>query len=100
MKVQTIWKFPIETTDFQNLVMPKGAKVLCVQIQDDNPFIWAMVDPSAEKEERSFLVLGTGHPVQTEDLNLDYIGTYQLKNGLLVFHLFESTVYIPYQLRD
>lgn len=32
-----IYKFPIETTDVQNIAMPSGAEILCVQVQHGIP---------------------------------------------------------------
>ena len=62
----TIYKYELlkpQTT----LSMHKGAKILCVQVQEhfmkERPCIWALVDPQAEKEERHFKVYGTGHEI-------------------------------------
>lgn len=84
----TIWKYTIETTDRQFLLMPKGAKILCVQMQHGEPRLWALVDPTAEKEPRDVLVCGTGR--QVPEGNNKYIGAYQLLAGNLVFHVFEK----------
>lgn len=66
--------------------MPKGAKILTVQMQLENPFMWCLVDPDAELHTRRFELIGTGHLF---DNGLrEYIGTFQLTSNL-VFHLFE-----------
>lgn len=84
----TIWKYDLEITDEQKIKMPLKAKVLCVQIQNGLPKIWIKVNPENEKEERTFLTVGTGHIMLKNDMQYDeYIGTYQFKE--LVFHLFE-----------
>ncbi|MEE9451060.1 MAG: hypothetical protein V3V72_13505 [Ignavibacteriaceae bacterium] len=89
---ETIWKFELETTEDQKIEMPVNAKILTVQSQDEIPCLWALVDPSAKKEIRLFEVFGTGHPVGYDmGVNRNYIGTYQLQNGALVFHVFEYT---------
>lgn len=75
----SIWKFPLAT----EVVMPVGAKVLTVQVQHDVPCIWAVVDPSADRETRRFAVVGTGHPV---DRKGPYIATFQLE-GVHVFEV-------------
>jgi len=87
-----IFKYPIGIHDKLTIRMPEGAKVLCVQTQkseaDEVPCIWALVDDKAPTEERTFLTFGTGHPI--EKMPGDWIGTYQLEDGALVFHVFEE----------
>lgn len=83
----SIWKFPVEPGDDIKVEMPKGAKILCVQEQFDGPCLWALVETENEKEERRFELYGTGHKVLMTLKN--YIGTFQLRGGHLVFHLFE-----------
>lgn len=87
--MKTIWKFELDTTDFQRIAMPKGATLLYVAVQRDTPCIWAEVDPEAKQFERSFAIYGTGHPMQA--INRNYIGSYMLHGGALVFHVFELT---------
>jgi hypothetical protein len=88
--MRTVYKYPIEIKGVQELDMPVGASVLTVQIQRGRPCIWAIVDPEqAEINPRSFRLAGTGHPIDGDDV-LCYIGTFQLSEGDLVFHLFES----------
>lgn len=86
--MRQIWKFQLETTDLQSVEMPDGAKVLTVQVQHGTPCIWAECDTEAEKEKRWFRTFGTGHPMP--DKPGEYIGTYQLNGGDLVFHVFDE----------
>lgn len=89
---KSIWKFGLETTDNQEIEMPIGAEILTVQTQHEQPCLWALVHPSAEKEIRHFEVFGTGHEVSyPTGTDRKYIGTYQLHGGSLVFHVFEYT---------
>lgn len=89
--MKTIWKFPLAVTDFQKVDMPLGAKVLAVQPQGDQVCLWALVDPAAENDRRGFWIHGTGHPIEHEKHLGAYIGTFQLRGGALVFHVFEHT---------
>jgi hypothetical protein len=68
--------------------MPKHAKVLCVQNQFALTCIWAIVDPTAEIEQRNFRWFGTGHPMPESPLH--YVGTVQINGGELIFHLFQE----------
>jgi hypothetical protein len=95
MKNQTVYKYQVPIEDVFVLSMPVGAVVLTVQTQrlgqgglaKDVAFIWALVDPVAPNQPRKFRLAGTGHPI-TEEID-SYIGTFQLQEGRLVFHLFE-----------
>jgi hypothetical protein len=83
--MKTIWKFPIETTDVQDVMMPAGARILCVQVQNGVPCLWAVVEPNNCEARRCIRVFGTGGDAHDQG---DYIGTYQLANGALVLHVF------------
>jgi len=88
---KTIWKFQLETKDDQMIVMHKGAKILCVQTQHEQPCLWVLVDANQKTDERYFEIFGTGHYIRwkTDKPYRKYIGTYQLTEGALVFHVFE-----------
>lgn len=83
---KTIWKYPIETTDQQELLLPSGAVILAVQTQAGAPCLWAMVRPGQPAERWGITTYGTGHPCYSEAEH--YVGTYQLADGGLVFHVF------------
>ncbi|MBU2060058.1 MAG: hypothetical protein KKB38_20300 [Gammaproteobacteria bacterium] len=85
--MRTIWKYQIPIQDYFELELPKDAEILTVQMQYGIPCLWALVDPTAQQEFRLFRLSGTGHPVET--LNLDYIGTVQQAEGQLIWHVFE-----------
>ena len=86
---QAIWKYQLLTTGFQFIEMPRGAQILCVQMQHDSPHIWAIVNPDEKKmRPRKINTYGTGQLMEGEILER-YIGTYQLHSGALVFHVFE-----------
>lgn len=87
---KTIWKYQCETTDKFVIRIPKGAEILTVQTQHSHPFIWVLVDPEEEAEERIFKIFGTGHAIVSEKgMNREYVGTFKQGNEILVFHLFE-----------
>lgn len=88
--MKTIWKYELKNTDRQIIEMPANAIVLTVQVQYGGPCLWAIVNPNTKlKETRSFNIYGTGNPVpQSPGI---YIGTYQLCEGQLVFHVFEES---------
>lgn len=104
----TIWKFPLPEPpnppqSVFEIEMPRGAKILAVQAQSEYPCIWALVRSDAPKVKRRFLVFGTGQEIQHEVIKAasptgyvdpdwfeeDYVGTFQLYGGRLVFHVFD-----------
>jgi hypothetical protein len=87
---QQIWKFKIDPGKVMVIEMPVKSEILCVQMQNNEPHIWVLVSPESEKEERYFELYGTGHDIYS-DMGMDrkYIGTFQIQNEGLVFHLFE-----------
>jgi len=71
--------------------MPVGARVLYVDPETSSAALvvtfWAQVETSiTETEERSFNIVGTGHPIPT---GATYRGTTQMRDLGLVFHLYE-----------
>lgn len=91
--METIYKYQLKVENRQVIEMPAEATPLTIQIQEGNPCLWALVDPSvAIKQERTFLTFGTGHPIASS-ASLVYIATYQhyqQLNGRLVCHVFEE----------
>lgn len=81
--MKTIWKFDIfgDTP----IIMPVGAQILGVGVQDDNPYLWALVDTLAGREERRISVVGTGWEVPESGV---YLGTYFTER--FVWHIFEE----------
>lgn len=87
---KSIFKYNLETTDKQTVLMPKGAEILTIQAQDEHAKLWALVDPTAHLEERTIEIFGIGHPVCCDmGVECKYISTYQLFGGNCVFHAFE-----------
>lgn len=84
--MNTVYKYGFDITDDFELELPKGARILHVDVQNGYPYIWALVDPDAPKEKKKFHLAGTGHPINEKIKN--HIGTFLLHEGALVFHLF------------
>lgn len=83
-----VYKFMLEISDEQKVLMPDGAKVLTVQVQKGKPCIWAECNPDNEPVLRTFLIRGTGHPID-DDIKKMCIGTIQMLDGSIVYHVFE-----------
>lgn len=86
--MKKVYKYELAIDDYVSISMPKGSKILHLDLQYGRPFIWALVDPDAEEETRNFRVAGTGHEIG-DTYCQRYIGSFMLMNGALVFHVFE-----------
>ena len=88
--MKTIWKFPLQITDRQPVVIPVGAKPLTVQLQGDKPCLWALVDPGKAMRRTTIVIAiyGTGHPI--EEGPGEYISTFQADQ--FVLHAFNMGV--------
>jgi len=85
----TVYKYPISPCGEQSIVLPEGAEILCVQPQQDVPFLWARVNTEAKPEARSIVIVGTGHDCpRLLGSKVKYLNTFQLHEGALVFHAF------------
>lgn len=88
----TIYKYrlwPVDHGDKVIIDLPFGAQVLSVGVQSNEPHIWALVNPKADKLPRKFYIHGTGHPIDSA-ANKKFVGTVHLYDGGLVFHIFEE----------
>lgn len=86
--MRAIWKYQIHGPRV-TLEMPEGAKILSLQVQHNIPTLWVMVEPYAAKDSRTFRAVPTGGEFDAEGLT--YIGTFQMNDGTLVFHILEET---------
>jgi hypothetical protein len=87
--LSTIWKFPLEITDEQEINVPVGAKILCLQMQEGLPCLWVQVNPQASTYPMRIVMYGTGHEI-TDTPNLRYLGSFQCYGGTFVSHVFEQ----------
>lgn len=77
--MKTVYKYP--TGEIQ---IPKGAKVLTAEIQNEKVCIWAEVDTEQVLEHRTFHVYGTGHLIPEQAC---YVST--VFDGAFVWHIYE-----------
>jgi hypothetical protein len=86
--MRKVFKYKVPLADTFDLELPVNAQLLHVHNQNDEIWLWALVDLEVDiVERRRFRLAGTGHPVAESTLN--YAGTAHIHDGALVFHLFE-----------
>jgi len=78
----------MKVVDVQSVKIPVFARILTVQTQNDLPQLWVLCDESEDVERRTFVTYGTGRRM-SEDPG-EYVGTYQMLGGSLVYHVFEK----------
>lgn len=84
-----IYKYKLGISDYREIKMPKNAQVLTVKNQNNDIFIWAIVNPLEDEEVRSFMVFGTGNDYDLSNSNIVYIDTVIINQ--FVWHVFEYT---------
>lgn len=86
-----IHKYTLALNRMQVISMPKGAKILCVQLQRQVPCMWAEVPTNHTKvatQERTIAMYATGH--DRVDPNAKYLGTVTFDDSLGI-HVYEVT---------
>lgn len=87
-----IYKYPLQVLGMQTLTVPRDAKFLSLQVQKEQPCLWATVDPEEKRVEHWVIyTIGTGHSMP-EGIPFMYMGTYQLGSGAFVGHVFVDAV--------
>ena len=84
--MRKVYKYDIPMEDEFTLDLPTGSQILTAQSQFNQPKLWVLVDPDKPKKPAKFRLAGTGHPI--DDRVGQYICSFQLHGGALVFHLF------------
>lgn len=89
--MSVVWKYDLPTKD-HTLLLPEFAEVIHVDMQNDIPRIWVLIDdPHRTRKPRRFKTYETGKEFPP-DRNRKYIGTFfSTSTGRdLVWHVFEE----------
>ncbi len=95
MNPVTVWKFPLPrptSTGRSFIDMPVATRILSVGIQDDALVVWALVDPSPEKQPgspRRFIVANTGVEIPGFPEGARFLGTVTSSTGV-VWHVWDG----------
>lgn len=86
--MNSVYKYQLETTSIQNVMLPFSAEILSVECQGDNIVLYAFVDTTETKKKIAEVrVYGTGHTV-AHGVGFRFIGTAKMHNGNLMWHVF------------
>lgn len=93
MKNDIIQRYPLQIkTGQQEIVLPEGAELLTVQIQERVPVLWALINPFNVKTTRVFEVHQTGDAllgITNNKTNYKYISSFQCEKTKTAHHIFE-----------
>lgn len=85
--MQKIYKYELDNALEQKLLLPIGADILDVDMQDEKIILWAIVDVDAQVYEiRQIHMFYTGHECHMG--NYTHLAT--LQNNGIVKHVFEE----------
>lgn len=97
--MRVIWKYPLEITDLQCVMMPEHATILSVHEQNGQICLWAEVRAENTPSRRQIEIIGTGNPIEYHAPSKDgwlgghierrFIGTVVESRRPLVWHVFE-----------
>lgn len=83
-----IWKYELQITDYQDIHVPEGARLLSIHNQHDVLCIWVYCDPERKTETWTFQIFGTGQTIDPhEGYGMAFVGTVVM--GLFVWHVFK-----------
>lgn len=84
--MHTVWKFPIQILDVQDVMMPPHAEIIHAGLDPQGqPCVWARVKPTDVKVERGVYLTGTGTPIPDGDNR--HVGSFT--HGPFVWHVWE-----------
>lgn len=84
---RVIYKYPLDLAKEQELLLPFAPQLLCVQVQNNQPYLWAIVDLDCKSLPVTIKMYGTGNGNPHPDDK--YLGTVQLDG--FVWHYFEAS---------
>lgn len=84
--MRTIYKQVLEEVSFQTREFPRGSRVLSIAAQNNEICIWYACDTDNPPAQVEFAIVGTGGDLST--ITHTYIGSVQVHNGRLVWHVF------------
>lgn len=86
--MKRIYKFPLQIADTSIVKMHRDAEILSLQVQNEIPCIWAIVNPENPLEDYIFDIFGTGQGAELKAGKHRFVGTLQLNSGTCVVHVF------------
>lgn len=91
--MKKIYKYTLKPTDFQILELPKKSNIISVIEQKNQIVLYAIVnDDISETELYDIIIKETGHDLPENFDLYTFLGSVNLINGSLIFHVFYKKV--------
>ena len=87
--MKTIHKYRLSGQNINEIIMPLNSQILTLQMQNEVPHIWVIVDPKELPSIRMIRTFMTGRNIPGY-YNGMYVGTYQLYEEKIVKHVFDE----------
>jgi hypothetical protein len=86
--MKVIYKYPMKLDLYQTIKLPKNARILSIQLQNDEICMWVLTATEITSDiDRVFMIVGTGTSDRVGEFD-EYIATVQ--QGGYVWHIFEE----------
>mgnify|MGYP000536599848 CR=1 FL=1 len=86
-----IYEYRLDNDGTKSVVVPEGSTVLCVQVQNDAPYVWINIEKEGENlRVFNFRTILTGQPFE-QSIREVYLETVQV--GWVVLHVYVSEDY-------
>lgn len=86
--MRRIFKYELMVTDFQTVNSYNYFKPLSIIVQDGRPMLYAMIDDETGSRQWPIRTYGTGQNVDDNECDEQFVGTYTLMEGIVVYHVF------------
>jgi hypothetical protein len=83
-----IWKHELQMGPRETVLLPRAARLLCVQTQNERPCIWFEFDEERHGTDQvTFFIATTGNQFNMSS-SAQYLGSFQLGGGTFVGHVY------------
>lgn len=89
---RVVWKFPIAIGPVTTISIPRSAQVRLAALDpaSGDPAIWVELDPEAAREDRRFVIYGTGHEIEGDGGYPYDLHVGSVIHGAFVWHIYEK----------
>jgi hypothetical protein len=86
--MKRVFKYPLEITDEQSILIPKNHNIISVIEKDNVPVVYVIVEDNDPCQvERHFSIRGTGHSIPGNIEALTFLGSIKTHNDQFVWHI-------------
>lgn len=98
--MRRIFKYELTIEDRQVIKTFVSFEPLSIKVQNGKPVLYAIVDDETEAQSVRIETYGTGFAIEPYTSKAEYVGSYLLQEGTLVFHVFCKPFAGPFCNKD